>query len=72
LQAWRLISRPSILFWSAVLNGVNAVPLMVVIMLLVMRKTVMGQFTATKPQLVLGWSATAIMSVVAVAVFAFR
>jgi len=60
------------LFWSAVLNGVAAVPLMVVIMLLVMRKSVMGKFTATKLQLILGWSATAIMSAVAAAMFAFR
>jgi NRAMP (natural resistance-associated macrophage protein)-like metal ion transporter len=60
------------LFWSAVLNGVTAVPLMAVIMLLVMRKKIMGKFTATRVQLVLGWAATAIMTLVAAAMFVFR
>jgi Mn2+/Fe2+ NRAMP family transporter len=34
------------LFWSAVINGVAAVPIMVMIMLMASRKTVMGQFAA--------------------------
>ena len=32
------------LFWSAVINGVVAVPLMVIIMLMAMRPDVMGRF----------------------------
>jgi hypothetical protein len=32
------------LFWSAVINGVVAVPLMVIIMLMAMRRDVMGRF----------------------------
>jgi len=57
------------LFWSAVVNGVIAVPLMAVIMLLVTRKSLMGAFTATLWQRLGGWAATAVMGVVAVAMF---
>ncbi len=32
------------LFWSAVINGVVAVPLMVIIMLMAMRRDVMSRF----------------------------
>ena len=49
------------LFWSAVINGVIAVPLMVVIIVLVSKKSVMGRFTASKLILVLGSLATAVM-----------
>ena len=43
------------LFWSAVINGVVAVPLMVVIILLASKKSVMGAFTASRPIRILGW-----------------
>jgi NRAMP (natural resistance-associated macrophage protein)-like metal ion transporter len=49
------------LFWSAVINGIVAVPLMVVIILLVSNRSVMGSFTASRPIVILGWIATAIM-----------
>ncbi|HSS07218.1 MAG TPA: divalent metal cation transporter [Rhodanobacteraceae bacterium] len=54
------------LFWSAVINGVIAVPLMAVIILLVSRKAVMGAYTASRPIVFLGWLATAIMGLAAV------
>ncbi len=54
------------LFWSAVINGVVAVPLMVVIILLVSKKSVMGDFTASRPLIVLGWVATLVMGAAAV------
>ena len=57
------------LFWSAVVNGVIAVPLMVVIMLLAMRKGVMGRFTVTPIQFLFGWGATAVMAAASVAMF---
>ena len=58
------------LFWSAVINGVAAVPLMVIIMLMASRTRVMGQF-ALRPLLkTLGWLATAAMTVAAVGMFA--
>ena len=60
------ISPMKALFWSAVINGVVAVPLMVVILILVSRKSVMGAFTASRPLVVLGWIATVVMGVAAV------
>ena len=54
------------LFWSAVINGVVAVPLMAVITLLVSKKSVMGPFTASRPLIVLGWIGTAVMGAAAV------
>jgi Mn2+/Fe2+ NRAMP family transporter len=63
------ISPMKALFWSAVINGVVAVPLMVVIMLLVSKKSVMGAFIASRPVRILGWIATAVMGAAAVWMF---
>lgn len=52
------------LFWSAVINGVIAVPIMIVMMLLVRDPRVMGRFTATPALSIGGWSATATMMLV--------
>jgi Mn2+/Fe2+ NRAMP family transporter len=60
------ISPMKALFWSAVINGVVAVPLMIVIIVLVSKKTVMGDFTASRPIVILGWIATAVMGLAAV------
>jgi NRAMP (natural resistance-associated macrophage protein)-like metal ion transporter len=58
------------LFWSAVINGVAAVPIMVMIMLMAARDKVMGQF-ALRPLLkAFGWLATAAMAVAATGMFA--
>lgn len=59
------ISPMKALFWSAVLNGVVAVPLMVVVLLLAARRSVMGDFTAPWPMLALGWVSVAVMGVAA-------
>jgi len=53
------------LIWSAVINGIVAVPLMAVIILLASNKSVMGDYTASRPIVILGWIATAIMGVAA-------
>jgi Mn2+/Fe2+ NRAMP family transporter len=63
------ISPMKALFWSAVINGVVAVPRMVVIITLVSKKSVMGDFTMSRPFIVLGWIATAVMGAAAVAMF---
>jgi Mn2+/Fe2+ NRAMP family transporter len=63
------ISPMKALFWSAVINGVVAVPLMAVIILLVSKKSVMGDFVASRPIVLLGWLATALMGVAAVLMF---
>ena len=60
------ISPMKALFWSAVINGVIAVPLMVVIILLVSKKSVMGRFTASRPIIILGWIAVAVMGAAAI------
>ena len=63
------ISPMKALFWSAVINGVVAVPLMVVIILLVSKKSVMGAYRGSRPILVLGWIATAVMGAAAALMF---
>jgi Mn2+/Fe2+ NRAMP family transporter len=63
------ISPMKALFWSAVINGVVAVPLMIIIILLVSKKSVMGAFTASRSIIILGWIATAVMGAAAVRMF---
>lgn len=55
------------LFWSAVINGVIAVPIMVVIMLMVARPDVMGQFVISPRLRITGWLATAVMALAVLA-----
>lgn len=49
------------LYWSAVINGILAAPIMTVMMLLVRRKSVMGNLVISGPVYWLGWIATAAM-----------
>jgi Mn2+/Fe2+ NRAMP family transporter len=58
------------LFWSAVLNGVIAVPLMAATMIVASSRRHLGPFVATPAQTVIGWIATLIMAVAAIAMFA--
>jgi NRAMP (natural resistance-associated macrophage protein)-like metal ion transporter len=51
---WSPISPIRALFWSAVLNGLAAVPLMIAMMIVVSRHQVMGRFTASRPLLATG------------------
>lgn len=60
------ISPMKALFWSAVINGVIAVPLIVVIILLASRKSLMGAFTASRSLVVMGWITVAVMGAAAV------
>lgn len=57
------------LFWSAVINGVIAVPIMAILMLMADRRDVMGRFVVTTQLKVLGWIATAVMAVAVIAMF---
>ncbi|MEO7252879.1 MAG: divalent metal cation transporter [Casimicrobium sp.] len=57
------------LFWSAVINGVIALPIMIVMMLLGTSERVMGQFRIGKRLRWLGWLATVVMAVAVVAMF---
>ncbi|MDP9127210.1 MAG: divalent metal cation transporter [Pseudomonadota bacterium] len=58
------------LFWSAVLNGVVAVPIMAMLMFMAANKAVMGRYTITTVTKVLGWVATFVMALVAVGMMA--
>jgi len=60
------ISPMKALFWSAVINGVVAVPLMIMILLLVSKESIMGRYTANRWILFLGWIATVRMGAAAV------
>ena len=61
------------LFWSAVINGVVAVPVMIILMLIASNKKVMKQFVIGKPLRILGWATCVAMfaAVVGMAVTAF-
>ena len=58
------------LFWAAVINGVVAVPLMIVIMIMAMAPKVMGQFTLSRTLCGMGWLCTAVMTVAVGIMFA--
>ncbi|NTW56572.1 MAG: divalent metal cation transporter [Chlorobiaceae bacterium] len=60
------ISPMKALFWSAVINGVVAVPLMVVIILLASNKNVMGKYRAGRFSVIIGWIATLVMGAAAI------
>jgi NRAMP (natural resistance-associated macrophage protein)-like metal ion transporter len=61
------------LFWSAVINGVVAIPVMVILMLIATNRDVMKQFVIRGGLKALGWIACAIMfvAVIGMAVTAF-
>lgn len=58
------------LFWSAVINGVISVPIMVVMMLIAVREDVMGEFVISRWLRGFGWLATVSMTIVVLAMFA--
>ena len=53
------------LFWSAVTNGVVAVPVMVMMMIMTSNEDVMGKFMVTGPLRIIGWIATLAMAAAA-------
>jgi len=56
------ISPIKALFWTAVINGVVAVPLMIVMMFLARRRDIMGGFVLPRWLSIFGWLATALMT----------
>ena len=52
----------SALYWSAVINGVLAVPVMVLLLIMARRKVVMDRFVITGPLHWLGWLSAAAMA----------
>jgi len=57
------------LFWSAIINGVVAVPVMIVVMMLSANRKVMGEFSIPILLKTIGWIATSAMFLAAVAMF---
>jgi NRAMP (natural resistance-associated macrophage protein)-like metal ion transporter len=58
------------LFWSAVINGVAAVPIMIVMMLMTSNRKITGGLRLPTPQKVIGWIATGVMFAVAACMLA--
>ena len=57
------------LYWSAIVNGVISVPIMVVMMLMSVRPDVMGNFVVKSGLKALGWICTGAMAVAVAAMF---
>lgn len=57
------------LFWSAVVNGTIAVPIIAAMMLVATRRDEMGSFVATAEQRIFGWATALIMGCAAIAMF---
>ena len=55
------------LIWSAVINGIVAVPIMAVMMLIISRIDLMGRFRAKTWLEVFGWAGTGLMGIAVVA-----
>jgi hypothetical protein len=58
------------LVWSAVVNGVTVVPVLVAIMIVASSSRQVGRFAATRTQRIFGWLTTLMMAIAAVAMFA--
>lgn len=58
------------LYWSAVINGVLAVPVMILLMAMSRRTDVMGDFKISGLLYWLGWLATAVMTIAVIAMLA--
>ena len=58
------------LVWSAVINGLAVVPILVAMMIVVSRFRQMGKFVANPAQRIFGWLTTLMMAAAAVAMFA--
>jgi Mn2+/Fe2+ NRAMP family transporter len=56
------ISPIKALYWSAVINGVVAMPIMVILMMMTARSNIMGEFTIRGWLRVLGWTSTGAMA----------
>ena len=50
------------LYWSAVINGVVAVPVLAIMMVMTSNRNIMGDFVVRGPLLMIGWLATALMA----------
>jgi NRAMP (natural resistance-associated macrophage protein)-like metal ion transporter len=58
------------LFWTAVINGVIAVPMLAAVMLVAAKQTAMGQFAISGKLRAMGWLTTAVMAACVVGMIA--
>jgi Mn2+/Fe2+ NRAMP family transporter len=71
VQHFTQLSAIRALFWSAVINGVIAAPIMVVMMLMSRNKNIMGPLVqGSKGSQIMGWLATSVMALAALAMVA--
>ncbi|MCZ4341090.1 divalent metal cation transporter [Sphingomonadaceae bacterium G21617-S1] len=59
------------LYWAAVVNGVLATPVMVIMMLIARNPRAMGRLTLPRGAMLMGWGATAVMAVATLIFFGF-
>ena len=64
---WTGVDPIKALFWSAVVNGVIAVPMMFAMMYVVSSRKLMGEFTAGPSLKIFGWASTLVMLAAALA-----
>lgn len=69
---WAPIEPIQALFWSAVVNGVAAVPIMAVMMIVGSSERMMGEFRISGMLRTLGWLGTLVMGLAAVAMAVWR
>jgi Mn2+/Fe2+ NRAMP family transporter len=69
LIAFSPIPPMKVLYWSAVVNGVLAAPLMIVMLLIASNKRIMGRLTISWRLRVVGWIAAAAMAAAAIGLF---
>lgn len=69
LIQWSPVDPIQALFWSAVLNGIVAVPIMAAMMYVAGKRQIMGRLPIPRRMAIWGWIATAVMAVAVVAMF---
>jgi NRAMP (natural resistance-associated macrophage protein)-like metal ion transporter len=57
------------LYWSAVVNGILAAPLMAVMMVMALNPFIMGRLTLPRPMIFIGWIATFVMALATIGFF---
>jgi Mn2+/Fe2+ NRAMP family transporter len=58
------------LVWAAVINGIVAVPVMALLMMMATRADILGQFKASASWSIVGWVATGLMPIAAISFIA--
>ena len=67
---WSSLNPMRALFWSAVINGVAAVPILIGLMIAVSRRGIMGRFVAPISLKIFGWLAAVVMGVASIVMIA--